>query len=91
MLNTDQRILEILADNPISKGDYVAPDIVTQGGLSSMIKIDRSQISRSLNRLFKEGLIIYHIMIINGRSKRMRCYSLSAKGYSCIARDGVHG
>lgn len=68
------------------KNEYVCPYAVTQYGISEILGVDRTRVSKELKDLIEEGQVDCDVKHVIGMKSRVMVFFLSYKGLRTIAK-----
>jgi hypothetical protein len=80
-LSTEDRILLYLADFRNLEDRYVLPQAVTQKAIAFTAGIQRKHLSRYLDEMVRDGLLVETKAHIEGEKQRMLAYYLAPRGW----------
>ncbi len=75
-----ERVLLALGDSPDFVDQYETPRRFSQVGLAQRLNMAQSHVSRALNTLIKEGMLLHKRKRVIGERRRVTTYSLSETG-----------
>ena len=80
-LGTEDRILLYLSDFRNTEERYVLPQALTQKGIAFAAGVQRKHLSRYLDEMVRDGLLVETKAHIEGEKQRMLAYYLAPRGW----------
>lgn len=79
-LHSDERILLLLWEHRGKRDLWDVPQDITQKGISKRLGILENNVSRSLKRLLKDGMVESELKHVKGEKRRQKAYFPTEKG-----------